>query len=124
MIMTSEFAVLLAGTGAVLLLAAGATARRRHVGRPAPVRGILVAVGVLADWWLFDAAFAHQFGPQRWLLVPLILVNVLLAFGAIYGGTGLRMHDDGSTLGGGTMGMLLGRDASLRANGYDHDLRR
>lgn len=122
--MTPQFAVLLIATAAAAALAVLAVVRRRHIGRAAPVRGILVLAALLADWWLFEFAFAHRFGPQTWLLIPLVAVNVVVAFGAIYGGTGLRMHDDGLTLGGGTMGMLLGRDASLRTDGYDHDLRR
>lgn len=122
--MTTELTVLLVLTGLSLMLVALTFARRRWMGRSAPRRGLVQLIVVLVDVWLFQAAFAHSFGPQHWLIAPLTVLNLLFALGVIYSGTGLRMRADVGSMGGGTIGMMLGRDASMQVDGFGDDLRR
>jgi len=93
---------------------------RRRRGSAASLGLALMVTVVAADGWFWAVAFDTVIGPERSLRGPVIFVSAILALGAIYGLTGTRMHSD---VAGGRMGIYLGRDESMRADGWDNDPR-
>jgi hypothetical protein len=54
--------------------------------------GLIILTLLLLDGWLWNVAFDSHFGPQRWLIGPLAILNAVAALGVVTGGTGYRMR--------------------------------
>jgi hypothetical protein len=96
---------------------------RRRRGAAVSTRLAVVITLLAVDGWLWAAAGDAAFGPIRWLVGPLVLVNAVLAMGAIYGLTGFQAHKDFARGAAARAGALLGHDESTRAIGRDDDPR-
>ena len=95
--------------------------RRRH-GSIVSIRLAVVLTLFAVDGWLWVFALEAAFG-RAWLLAPLLLVNAVLAFGAIYVVSGFQPHKDFARGAAGRAGALLGHGEPLRSNGRDDDPR-
>lgn len=54
--------------------------------------GLIILTLLVVDGCLWDVAVASHFGPQRWLIGPLAILNAVAALGVVTGGTGYRMR--------------------------------
>jgi hypothetical protein len=90
------------------------------LGRPPRRRWLRPALRitlVLADLWLGTLAFDAAYGPQKWLVVPVVIVNAVLLLGLVQYFTGATLHKDVTGRYGGLSSMS--REETMRANGWD-----
>jgi hypothetical protein len=59
--------------------------------KPVVRKGLIYLSLLLLDTWLWALAFA-PFWDLRWVAIPLTIVNLVLAYGLISGGTGYRLR--------------------------------
>jgi hypothetical protein len=65
---------------------------KRLRGRRSVRTGLIILTLLVLDGWLWDVALQSHFGPQRWLIGPLAILNAVVALGLVTGSTGYRMR--------------------------------